>query len=120
MNPSGTLLSPPTQALGIAIAARKIARRPSDQTMTFGYVRAEVVAALINYTTLIVVGLHLVYEAVMRFIAPQPVQGWLIVIIAAIALIVDVLALQPQSVRAQPGSGVRPNAATSRLQLSVV
>ena len=78
-------------SLGIAFAARKIARRPSDETMTFGYVRAEIVAALINYTTLIVLGTYLVYEAVMRFFEPQPVAGWLIVIIAAIALVIDLV-----------------------------
>lgn len=78
-------------SLGIAFAARKIARRPSDETMTFGYVRAEVVAALINYTTLIVVGLYLVYEAVFRFFEPQAVNGWLVVIVAGIALAVDLV-----------------------------
>ena len=57
--------------------------------MTFGYGRVEVVAALINYTTLILIGLYLLYEAAMRFVDPQPVEGWLIVIIAGIALIVD-------------------------------
>lgn len=77
-------------SLGIAFFARRIARRPSDEEMTFGYVRAEIVAALINYTTLIVVGLYLVYEAVLRLIEPQPVEGWTIVIIAGIALAVDV------------------------------
>ena len=76
-------------SLIIAFAARKIARRPRDADMTFGYGRVEVVAALINYTTLIVIGLYLLYEAAMRFVGPQPVEGWLIVIIAGIALIVD-------------------------------
>ncbi|WP_322989425.1 cation diffusion facilitator family transporter [Hoeflea sp.] len=76
-------------SLVIAFLARKIARRPADSTMTFGYGRAEVVAALINYTTLIVIGLYLIYEAVMRFIEPEGVDGWLVVIIAGIALIVD-------------------------------
>ena len=47
-------------SLIIALVARKIARRPADDTMTFGYGRAEIVAALINYTTLIVIGLYLV------------------------------------------------------------
>ncbi|AVX03414.1 zinc transporter ZitB [Maritalea myrionectae] len=78
-------------SLIIAFLARKIARRPADKSMTFGYGRAEVVAALINYTTLIVIGLYLAYEAVMRFFDPQPVDGWLIVIIAGIALVVDVI-----------------------------
>lgn len=78
-------------SLVIAFAARRIARRPPDETMTFGYARAEVVAALINYTTLIVVGLYLVYEAVLRFYEPEPVAGWMIVIIAAVALAIDLV-----------------------------
>jgi cobalt-zinc-cadmium efflux system protein len=78
-------------SLIIAFGARKIARRPRDAEMTFGYGRVEVVAALINYTTLIVIGLYLLYEAAMRLVDPQPVEGWLIVIIAGIALVVDAL-----------------------------
>ena len=76
-------------SLIIAFGARKIARRSSDADMTFGYGRVEIVAALINYTTLIVIGLYLLYEATMRFADPQPVAGWLIVVIAGVALIVD-------------------------------
>ncbi|MFK5977912.1 MAG: cation diffusion facilitator family transporter [Rhizobiaceae bacterium] len=78
-------------SLIIAFFARKIARRPADSKMTFGYGRAEVVAALVNYTTLIVIGLYLVYEAVLRFISPESVDGWLVVIIAGIALAVDLV-----------------------------
>ncbi|KKM79240.1 hypothetical protein LCGC14_1351940 [marine sediment metagenome] len=76
-------------SLIIAFGARKIARRPRNAKMTFGYGRVEVVAALINYTTLIVIGLYLLYEAAMRFADPQDVEGWLIVVIAGIALVVD-------------------------------
>lgn len=57
-------------SLIIAFFARKIARRPASETMTFGYGRAEIVAALINYTTLIVIGLYLAYEAIFRFFEP--------------------------------------------------
>lgn len=78
-------------SLVIAFGARRIARRPANKTMTFGYVRAETVAALINYTTLIVIGLYLTYEAVIRLFDPQGVDGWIVVIIAGIALIVDVV-----------------------------
>ncbi len=76
-------------SLVIAFAARKIARRPSDANMTFGYQRVEIVAAMINYTSLIIVGLYLVYEAIMRFIEPQGVDGWIVVIIAVVALVID-------------------------------
>lgn len=78
-------------SLVIAFVARKIARRQADERMTFGYVRAEIVAALINYTTLILVGFYLVYEAILRFFEPEPVAGWLIVVIAAIALVIDLV-----------------------------
>lgn len=57
--------------------------------MTFGYGRAEIVAALVNYTTLIVIGLYLLYEAAMRLVDPQPVEGWIVVVIAGVALVVD-------------------------------
>jgi cobalt-zinc-cadmium efflux system protein len=76
-------------SLAIACLARKIARRGPDGDMTFGYGRAEIAAALINYTTLIVIGLYLVYQAILRFFAPADVDGWLVVIIAGLALIID-------------------------------
>jgi cobalt-zinc-cadmium efflux system protein len=78
-------------SLIIAFGARKIARRPRDAQMTFGYGRVEVVAALINYTTLIVIGLYLLYEAATRIADPQDVEGWIVVVIAGIALVVDVV-----------------------------
>ena len=59
--------------------------------MTFGYGRIEIVAALINYTTLILVGFYLIYEGVMRMIDPPEIQGWIVVIIGIVALLVDAL-----------------------------
>ncbi|SDN94473.1 cation diffusion facilitator family transporter [Vreelandella arcis] len=78
-------------ALVIAFAARKIARRPADAEMTFGYGRIEIVAALVNYTTLILVGVYLIYEGAMRMIDPPEIQGWVIVLIGGVALVVDTL-----------------------------
>ncbi|MGH1368287.1 MAG: cation diffusion facilitator family transporter [Maritimibacter sp.] len=76
-------------SLVIAWAARKIARRPSDETMTFGYRRAELVAALINLTTLVVIAVYLFYEAAQRLISPTEVTGWLMIVVAGVALVVD-------------------------------
>lgn len=78
-------------SLIIAFVARKIARRPADTDMSFGYGRAEVVAALINYTTLVVIALYLGYEGVMRALDPQPIAGWMVVSIATIALVIDLV-----------------------------
>ena len=77
-------------SLLIALVAIRIGRKPPDQFKTFGYKRAETIAALINLTTLIIIGLYLCYEAIMRFITPEPIAGWTIVIVAGIALVVDI------------------------------
>ncbi len=76
-------------SLLIALVAIRIARKPPDQLKTFGYKRAETIAALINLTTLIIIGLYLCYEAIIRFIAPVEIEGWTVMIVAGIALIVD-------------------------------
>lgn len=78
-------------SLVISLVARKIARRPPDAGMTFGYGRIEVVAALINYTTLILVSLYLIREGAMRMIDPPEVHGWTVVILGGVALAVDSL-----------------------------
>ena len=57
--------------------------------MTFGYGRIEIVAALINYTTLIIIGIYLVYEGGMRIIDPPEVKGWWVVWLGGIALAVN-------------------------------
>lgn len=76
-------------ALVIAFAARRIARRPADPRMSFGYRRAELVAALINYTVLVVISLWLGVEAAMRLLDPPAVAGGMVMVLAALALAVD-------------------------------
>ena len=78
-------------SLLIALVAIRIGRNPPDQFKTFGYKRAETIAALVNLTTLIIIGLFLCYEAIMRFITPEPITGWTVVMVAVVALIIDVV-----------------------------
>ena len=78
-------------SLVIAFAARKIARRPADVRMTFGYGRIEIVAGIVNYTTLILVGVYLIYEGSMRLANPPEVGGWTVVTLGAVALVIDAL-----------------------------
>jgi cobalt-zinc-cadmium efflux system protein len=77
-------------SLVIALIARRVARLPSDDRRTFGYRRAEIVGALINLTILVVIGLYLLGEGVHRLFEPRPIDGWIVVIVAAVALAVDV------------------------------
>lgn len=76
-------------SLAIALIARKIGRKPPDAFKTFGYQRSETIAALINLVTLVIVGMYLVYEAIGRLFAPQAIEGWTVVVVAGLALIVD-------------------------------
>ncbi|MHC0053523.1 cation diffusion facilitator family transporter [Actibacterium sp. D379-3] len=78
-------------SLIVALVARRISRRPRDRNMTFGYGRAEVVAALINYTTLFVIAFYLIAEAIARLLDPPGVEGWIVVAVAGVALLVDVV-----------------------------
>ncbi len=77
-------------SLLIAWVARRIGRQPADHFKTFGYKRAEVIAALINLVTLVIIGLYLIYEALWRVFEPQVIEGWTVVIVAGIALVIDV------------------------------
>lgn len=76
-------------SLVLAFVARRIARRPADATMPFGYGRAEVVAALVNYTALVVLAIWLIVEGVGRLADPPEIAGWTVIIVAAIALVID-------------------------------
>ncbi|WP_347268656.1 cation diffusion facilitator family transporter [Paracoccus sp. (in: a-proteobacteria)] len=76
-------------ALVLAFGARRLARRPASPEMSFGWSRAEIVAAFVNYLALIAVSLWLALEAAGRLFDPPQVQGALVVGLAAFALLVD-------------------------------
>ena len=78
-------------AIVIAIFARKISAKNADENMTFGYQRAEIIGTLINSITLIIVGLYLIYEAISKYFSPTEINGWLVIYIAGIALVIDIV-----------------------------
>lgn len=76
-------------SLVMAFGARKLARRPATATFSFGFGRAEIVAALVNFVTLIVVAIWLAAEAVGRLMDPPPVAGGMVMALAGLALAID-------------------------------
>ncbi|MEM6780299.1 MAG: cation diffusion facilitator family transporter [Pseudomonadota bacterium] len=76
-------------ALLVGLIAMRIAKRPPDKRRNFGYKRIETVAALINLTILGVVGIYLLFEAMERFLLPEPILGWTMIWVSIVALIVD-------------------------------
>lgn len=76
-------------ALVVVYVARRVSRRSADASRTFGYRRAQVVGAMINLVALAVVGLFLAYESFERLFIPSEVGGWVVIILAGVALLVD-------------------------------
>jgi cobalt-zinc-cadmium efflux system protein len=81
-------------ALGITVWTARLARRPPEGRMTFGFRRAEILSAQANGLTLLVLGVLIVIEAVRRLVAPPQVTAWLVVATAAAGAVVNVLALR--------------------------
>lgn len=77
-------------ALVLAFGARKLAARAATPAMSFGWGRAEIVAAFVNYLALIAVSVWLMIEAAGRLADPPPVAGGLVMALAGLALVVDI------------------------------
>jgi len=76
-------------ALGLSLFAVSIARRPATQTKTYGYHRAEIMAALVNGTFLILISIYIFYEAYQRFLEPPVIKTPLMLLVATIGLIAN-------------------------------
>jgi cobalt-zinc-cadmium efflux system protein len=77
-------------ALGLALFANSIGRRPPSQRASYGYGRAEVLAAFINAIVMLAVVAAIVVEAVRRLLDPTPVRGALVLGIAAAGLAINI------------------------------
>lgn len=88
MSDSGHMFSDAT-ALAIAVVASRIALRPPGSRHTYGFARAEVVAAFINGLLLLAIVVAIFVEAVRRLQNPAPVSGAGVMIVAALGLAVN-------------------------------
>ncbi|MFD7285350.1 cation diffusion facilitator family transporter [Streptomyces sp. NPDC059863] len=79
--------------LGMALLAIHFAARPADETRTFGFARAEILAALANCVLLLGVGGFLLYEAIERFLVPPETRGGLTVIFALVGMAANLVSL---------------------------
>lgn len=76
-------------SLSLSLVAFRVARRPADERYTFAYRRAEVLAAAVNATLLLVIALYVGYEAVLRIAHPTPVGGTIMMAAAAFGAIAN-------------------------------
>ena len=78
-------------SLGLALLALWFAARPITPKKTFGYYRMEILAALANGVTLILISLLIAYEAAHRLRQPEQVKGFELLLIAGGGLAVNAL-----------------------------
>jgi cobalt-zinc-cadmium efflux system protein len=82
-----------TAALVISFFAVRLAKRKNTEAQTFGYKRAEILAALFNACALVVVSILLFKEAFVRFIHPHPVNSLLMLSVALVGLIGNIISV---------------------------
>ena len=78
-------------ALGLALLAQLIAKRPPSARHSFGFGRAEALAAFVNSLALLLLVGWIAYEAVRRFSQPQQVQGGAVFVVAGIGLLINLV-----------------------------
>jgi len=93
-------------ALGLALFAQWVARRPPSPRASYGYARAEVLAAFVNALALLLLVVFIVVEAIARITRPAPVAGGAVLGIAAVGLLVNIATAWMLS-RASTSTGAR-------------
>jgi cobalt-zinc-cadmium efflux system protein len=81
-----------TMALALAAVAFHVSKRPGDRKLTFGYQRFQILAAFVNGLSLLLIVGWILFEAIMRFIAPEPVMGETMLVVATAGLVVNIIA----------------------------
>ena len=76
-------------SLVVSFWASKLSKRKASIYKTFGYKRAEILAAFINASTLVIVGVLLIIEAIKRYQNPQPIESNLVIWLSAIAILAN-------------------------------
>jgi len=73
-------------SLVVSYVADLYAKKDASLERTFGYKRAEILAAFINALSLIIVAFYLVYEAVHRFLNPQEIESSIVIWLAILGI----------------------------------
>lgn len=80
-------------ALGTALIAIKIGKRPADTKRTFGYYRFEILTTALNTALLFLVALYILFEAYQRLHHPSDIYTPGMLVIASVGLIVNLIAM---------------------------
>lgn len=76
-------------SLIISYIANKYSKKQASLNRTFGYKRSEIIAAFINASTLMIVAVYLVYQAIIRFFNPKEIESGLVIWLALLGIIAN-------------------------------
>jgi cobalt-zinc-cadmium efflux system protein len=79
--------------LGLSLLAVFVAARPATERRTFGYARAEILAAMANAVLLLAMAGFILYEAIQRLVSPSAVSSGLLIVFGVIALAANAVSL---------------------------
>lgn len=74
-------------SLVISYVAARLAKKKASTAKTFGYKRAEIIAAFINASTLVVIAIFLIFEATQRFVDVPVIDSGLVIWLSIVAII---------------------------------
>ncbi|MBC2838193.1 cation diffusion facilitator family transporter [Robiginitalea sp. SC105] len=80
-------------SLVVSYIANRLTRKEASLNKTFGYRRAEIIAAFVNSATLIVVAAFLIKEAVERFLEPQPIVTGIVIWLSILGILANGLSV---------------------------
>ena len=81
-------------ALGISLAAVRVAQRPADARRTYGNHRFEILAAAFNALMLFGAAIYILYEAWQRFRSPAEVQPGGMLVVAVLGLVINLISMR--------------------------
>jgi len=76
-------------SLVVSYVATKIAKKEASKTRTFGYKRAEIIAAFVNSATLMIVAIILIKEAIERFVNPQTIESTIVIWLSLLGILAN-------------------------------
>ncbi|SFU27155.1 cobalt-zinc-cadmium efflux system protein [Pustulibacterium marinum] len=80
-------------SLIISYVANQLSKKKASTNRTFGYKRAEILAAFVNSSSLIIVALYLIKEAVERFLNPVAIQSGIVIWLAILGIVANGLSV---------------------------
>lgn len=78
-----------TFTLSVSYGANRLARREANESKTFGYGRATILAALLNASVMIAVAVFIAFESVKRLQNPVEIEGGIVAVVAAVGIVVN-------------------------------